>query len=73
MLGNFSDKTLATNEQTLLKQNEDEAPAVTNRQPKAASRETATNRQGKSDSASGHQETDQPQLPQREGSLVRGD
>lgn len=58
MLGNFSDKTLATNEQTLLKQNEDEASSVTNRQPKATGREIATNRQGKSHSASGHQEID---------------
>jgi hypothetical protein len=70
MLGNFSDKTLATNEQTLLKQNEDEASAVTNRQPKATSRETATNGQRKGHPASGHQEIDKPQLPPREGSLV---
>ena len=63
MLGNFTDKTLATNEQTLLKQNEDEASSVTNRQPKATSREIAINRQRKSHSTSSDQEIDLAQFP----------
>lgn len=70
MLGNFSDKALATNEQTLLEQNEDEAPLATNRQPKAASREIATNGQGEGHPTSSHQEAYLAQFPSREGQPV---